>query len=125
MTCDQCDVEFSGREWELHSTDSFYYKFCSPLCIYEWLRETCGDEMSVMALERSKAESVLTLKAGDGRCQEASFISTTKYIPCNAEAKFYVQQKGGDVLRMCEGCADHNVKNRGAKKTGDYTLEEH
>lgn len=43
-------------------------------------------------------------------------IPSDKYIPCSAPAVHFVQsRRSREVLPMCAGCADHNVKNRGGK----------
>jgi len=62
------------------------------------------------------------LQAGPDRCQEASTLSSEKYIPCNAPAKWIVSHPGRDErpYRMCEECAAHNTHNRGAKIDGPY-----
>lgn len=52
----------------------------------------------------------------EGRCQEASMFSKEEYIPCNEPATHRILQPDGNVLRMCDLCADHNVRNRGAKE---------
>lgn len=64
----------------------------------------------------------LQLKAEIGCCEEASMHSTSTYVPCNRPAKFMVgwphRQEG--PYRMCEMCADHSVRNRGAVIAGPY-----
>ena len=60
------------------------------------------------------------LKAQPGCCEEASVLSQSYYIPCNAPAVRMIAQKDGNILRMCRGCADHNVKNRGSTDAGPY-----
>lgn len=51
-----------------------------------------------------------------GLCEEASMFSSYKYIPCSAPSTKAVYLKGDDTTyRMCEGCADHNVRNRGGE----------
>lgn len=49
-------------------------------------------------------------------CQEASGVSTpyVEGMTCLRPAVWLVQHKGQDPMAMCEGCADHNVKNRSA-----------
>lgn len=61
------------------------------------------------------------LKAGPGRCEEASMMSREKYIPCNQPATTLIDT-GGQTLRMCDMCADHSVRNRGMKRVGVWTL---
>jgi len=55
------------------------------------------------------------LKAKDHCCEEASLSSHSFYIPCNRPATHIVGWIGRSdaPIRMCEMCADHNVKNRG------------
>lgn len=49
------------------------------------------------------------------RCQEASSMSATRYIPCGDDAtKLVLSDRGTRLYFMCEPCADHNVRNRGA-----------
>lgn len=54
------------------------------------------------------------LKAKPHCCEEASTLSHNFYIPCNNQALYIVGWKGRNdkPIRMCEMCADHNVKNR-------------
>lgn len=49
------------------------------------------------------------------RCQEASVFSRESYIPCGAPAVAIVDNGDSRPYYMCEGCADHNVRNRGAR----------
>lgn len=67
----------------------------------------------------------LDLKAAPGRCEEASALSGERYIPCNAPAESMVgwPARGEGPYRMCAGCADHNVKNRGATLVGPFVAE--
>ena len=60
------------------------------------------------------------LKAGPGRCEEASPLSHGAYIPCNAPATVMVKHRGRaeGPYRMCPECASHNVKNRNAEIVG-------
>lgn len=61
------------------------------------------------------------LKAGEGRCEEASMFSRIFYIPCNAPAESVVKFRSGEgPYRMCAACADHNIRNRGAELIGPY-----
>ena len=69
-------------------------------------------------LKQQVMEAQLT--AGPNGCEEASVLSTQKYIPCNAPAKHIVFMKADNKsYRMCEGCADHNIR-RGGKITGPF-----
>jgi hypothetical protein len=65
---------------------------------------------------------MLELKAKAGCCEEASVASHSFYIPCNKPAITMVgwpARKEGPY-RMCEMCADHNTRNRGAVILGPY-----
>jgi hypothetical protein len=48
-------------------------------------------------------------------CQESSGVSTPYVagLSCLRPAKWLVKHDGSDPMAMCEGCADHNVRNRG------------
>ena len=50
----------------------------------------------------------------DARCQEASIFSRESYIPCGAPAVAVIRHKRERDYYMCLGCADHNLRNRGA-----------
>jgi len=63
------------------------------------------------------------LKASEHCCEEASPLSGSAYIPCNAPAVFMVKNRDPQPYRMCQACADHNVRNRGAKIIGPYKAE--
>lgn len=53
-------------------------------------------------------------------CEEASPQSREYFIPCAAPAtRFILSERGRVVYAMCSGCADHNVRNRGAKAVGE------
>lgn len=60
------------------------------------------------------------MKAGRNLCEEASVISGSFYIPCNRPAASLVKARDPNVYRMCETCADHNVRNRGARLVAPY-----
>jgi hypothetical protein len=47
-------------------------------------------------------------------CQEASLQSHAVYIPCAKAAEVVVENRD-ECLPMCLACADHSVKNRGAR----------
>jgi len=64
------------------------------------------------------------LKAGPGRCEEASTLSREFYVPCNAPATLLVKNRDPRPYRMCAACADHNVHNRGARVVRPLTEEE-
>lgn len=57
---------------------------------------------------------MIDLKAKPLCCEEASPRSHGFYIPCDRPAKFMVKNRDLQPYRMCEMCADHNVRNRGA-----------
>src|ERR1700722_20461218 len=48
-------------------------------------------------------------------CQEASHLSHLFYIPCGRAAAYVVKTRDPKAYLMCSACADHNVKNRGAR----------
>lgn len=48
-------------------------------------------------------------------CQEASSLSHNTYIPCGRPAAFVVKNSDPSPYAMCAACADHNVRNRGAR----------
>lgn len=45
------------------------------------------------------------------------------YIPCNKPATQIIRAKDGVVIAMCDMCADHNTRNRGATLIGPYQSE--
>ena len=47
-------------------------------------------------------------------CQEASVLSHSHYIPCGKPATCLVKNRDPKPYFMCDACADHNVRNRGA-----------
>jgi hypothetical protein len=51
----------------------------------------------------------------DAKCQEASFLSTSTYIPCGAPAVAIVDNGDSRPYYMCGPCASHNVRNRRGK----------
>lgn len=64
---------------------------------------------------------IANLVAKEGCCEEASMMSSSFYIPCNAPAVSVVySDRDKREYRMCEACAHHNVKNRGAVLRGKY-----
>lgn len=47
-------------------------------------------------------------------CEEASPMSVNRYIPCGRPAAEIIwHNKDRRAYRMCDGCADHNTRNRG------------
>lgn len=48
-------------------------------------------------------------------CEEASMMASSFYVPCGKPAVALVKNRDPKPYFMCEGCADHNVRNRGAK----------
>ena len=48
------------------------------------------------------------------KCEEASMFSSNRYIPCGLPAVALVKNRDPKPYFMCEGCAYHNVRNRGA-----------
>lgn len=67
-----------------------------------------------------------SLVAGTDRCEEASPLSGFAYIPCDKPAVSIVRWKGRSdpPIRMCFGCADHNVRNRGGEIVGPFKKED-
>jgi hypothetical protein len=63
---------------------------------------------------------VMDLKAKPHCCEEASPASHNFYIPCNRPAAKIVKTRDPEPYRMCDICANHNVRNRGATIVGDY-----
>lgn len=63
------------------------------------------------------------LKAQPHCCEEASFISSVSYIPCNKPATNIVGWKGRSdaPIRMCEMCTHHNVNNRSGYILSNYS----
>lgn len=59
-------------------------------------------------------------EAKPGGCEEASPMSHQFYIPCNQPATRMVKTRDPNPYRMCDMCADHNVRNRGAKDIGPF-----
>lgn len=47
------------------------------------------------------------------RCQETSMFLPP--LPCSAPAEYVVRNSDPEPYYMCAGCADHNVRNRGAR----------
>ena len=64
------------------------------------------------------------IKAREHCCQESN--QWYPQFPCNQLAtriiKFVKTNEG--PYRMCDGCAEHSVKNRGATDIGPYVKEE-
>lgn len=50
------------------------------------------------------------------RCQEAAPSSHTTYVPCGLPASYVVKNSDPHPYAMCASCADHNVRNRGARR---------
>lgn len=74
----------------------------------------CDDCFRAMGLHEE--EGPVELRAGPGRCEEASPLSREVYIPCNAPATRRIwSARDRRVYRMCEPCADHAVRNRGMR----------
>ena len=52
-------------------------------------------------------------------CEEASPLSRAFFIPCGRPASRRVHHdRDNKTYSMCAGCADHNIRNRGAKDAG-------
>ena len=69
-----------------------------------------------------QGENIMELKAKPDCCEEASMFSHHFYIPCNQPAAYVIGWKGRSdtPIRMCEMCADHNVRNRGGELIRAY-----
>lgn len=60
-------------------------------------------------------------------CEEASILSTTTYIPCGKPARYMISNGDPKLYFMCDACADHNVRNRGARvvvRSNDQLMRE-
>ena len=63
----------------------------------------------------------MPLEAKPDCCEEASMLSREFYIPCNQPAvRLVYHSRDKRTYRMCEGCADHNLRNRGGEDRGPY-----
>lgn len=98
---------------------------------FGWIgpRETARREKEIEKFKEDLFKGLpprVELTARPGGCQEASSMSHSFYIPCNAPASRMVAflDQNGKVqegpYRMCEPCAWHNTSNRGAS----YVCEE-
>lgn len=68
----------------------------------------------------------MKLKAGPDRCEEASVLSGASYIPCNAPATQIIgwpRRPGEPDIRMCDMCAYHNIRNRGAERIRAFNMD--
>ncbi len=65
----------------------------------------------------------LPFKAKPGGCEESNYI--LPQFPCNKPAVKMIGWPARDEgpYRMCMGCADHSVKNRGAQDLGPFEAE--
>ena len=74
-------------------------------------------EKRVGCLAENLKAAVVSADAADfagAACEEASFLSREKYVPCGALASSAVyHEKDRRWYFMCAACADHNVRNRG------------
>jgi hypothetical protein len=56
----------------------------------------------------------LAVDLSGSTCEEASSLSVTMYMPCGRPAIAIIwQNKDRRAYTMCDGCADHNLTNRG------------
>ena len=64
----------------------------------------------------SKRKPSIALPPVGARCQEC-VMGSQKYLPCSKPAIRIVtwNRANAETYTMCAGCADHNVKNRGAR----------
>jgi hypothetical protein len=50
------------------------------------------------------------------RCEEASTLSTHMFIPCSRPVCALIwHERDRRAYMMCEGCASHNIQNRGGR----------
>lgn len=70
---------------------------------------------------KPEPKAAVGLQASPTGCEEASVLSQEKYIPCNRPARHKMQNERDkkQVLRMCDFCADHNLR-RGFKNIGPF-----
>ena len=61
------------------------------------------------------------IEANAGMCQERNYFMPE--FPCNKPATTSVKFHGEPALRMCDACADHSIRNRGAENLGPYIQE--
>lgn len=63
----------------------------------------------------------MNLVAAPDGCEEAA-LGVPFYAPCNRPATMVVRWTGrrDPAIRMCDACADHNVKNRGGEVVRAY-----
>jgi len=63
---------------------------------------------------------ITKIKAGIGRCEESSLHMPA--LPCNAPATTMIAwpNRAEGPYRMCNACANHSLKNRGAVNAGPY-----
>jgi hypothetical protein len=47
-------------------------------------------------------------------CEEGSLLSRKTFIACGKPAVALIKNRDPKPYYMCLGCADHNVRNRGA-----------
>jgi hypothetical protein len=64
------------------------------------------------------------IEAKPDGCQESNYIIPT--LPCNQPATKMIgwPKRGESPYRMCDGCADHSIRNRGAEDLGPFIAEE-
>lgn len=64
---------------------------------------------------------MLALKAKPDGCEEC-VMGAPFYVPCNKPATQLIgwKHRTEGPYRMCDMCADHNVRNRGAFKVSSY-----
>src|SRR6266511_1032943 len=64
------------------------------------------------------------IEAKPGGCQESNFLIPT--LPCNKPAVKMIgwPTRNEGPYRMCEMCADHSVRNRGATDLGPFEAEQ-
>ncbi|MES2155439.1 MAG: hypothetical protein V4510_09925 [bacterium] len=99
----------------------------NPIGNKPWSAAEAG-RMREKVMARNTILIVEALKAQPGdaplTCQEASPASRETFIACGAPAaRFVLSERGQKVYPMCEPCATHNVRNRGAEDVGPARRE--
>ncbi len=79
--------------------------------------DVAADYLALIVKWLEKVGGKRKLPPAGSRCEETSMFYSP--LPCFAPAEFVVKNSDPKPYNMCAGCADHNVKNRGAH----YVLE--
>lgn len=113
FTCSKMRPDgFGGMAYVITATDG------DMIATGDWIHEQLA-KRGLVEPEPAK----ITFKAKPGGCEEC-VMGSPFYLPCNQPAVHMIQHPSAEgPYRMCEHCADHNVKNRGAKIVGPYLPE--